>query len=209
VTLCRTFAALSRKEQDIADAREFLKMIRYEDDVVEGIITTLGQPSSGVPTGSMTPMIKAMAGRWEVDEDAGLQALAKAVKEDLLRTAGKKLVKFIARIPSQQNLEIECEGYEGMSLQDVVENGGPLEDYIECACCGILACSTCHVVVDKKWFPLVGEPEDAEMDMIELAYEPTPTSRLGCQIILKPELDGMVVNIPRGANNLFDHIPFQ
>jgi 2Fe-2S ferredoxin len=205
----RSFSVLSAKEKDIVSSRTFLLELGYEDDVTEGIIKTLSEPSAGVPTGAMTTMVKAMAGRWEVDEDAGLQTLAKAVREDLLKTAGKELVKFVVRVPSAGNLEIECEGYEGMSLQDVVENGGPLEDYIECACAGLCACSTCHVVVEKKWFDAMEQPEEAEMDMVELAFEPKPTSRLGCQIILKPELNGMVVNIPGGANNLFDHIPFK
>ena len=49
----------------------------------------------------------------------------------------------------------------------------------------------------------------AELDMIDLAHEPTDFSRLGCQVILKPELDGLRVTIPGGANNMFDDIPFQ
>ena len=45
--------------------------------------------------------------------------------------------------------------------------------------------------------------------MLDLAHEPRPSSRLGCQLELRPELEGMVVHMPNGANNLFDHIPFE
>ena len=45
--------------------------------------------------------------------------------------------------------------------------------------------------------------------MLDLAHEPRPNSRLGCCIQLRPELEGMVVHIPDGANNIMDHIPFE
>ena len=80
----------------------------------------------------------------------------------------------------------------------------------DCACNGKLACSTCQVIVEPgHWYEQVGEPCDAELDMLELAYNPQPTSRLGCQIVLSENLDGMIVEIPQGVHNLFDHIPFE
>ena len=72
-----------------------------------------------------------------------------------------------------------------------------------------MACSTCHVVVQEKWFSKVGPPSEAEQDMIDLAYNAKDTSRLGCQVILKPELENAVFKIPRGANNIMDYIPFE
>ena len=81
-----------------------------------------------------------------------------------------------------------------------------MAEYIECACSGIAACSTCHVYVHPDWFERVGEPSEAELDMIDLAHEPSETSRLGCQLVLRPELDGMVLSMPDGANNIFDDI---
>ena len=72
-----------------------------------------------------------------------------------------------------------------------------------------MACSTCHVVIDEKWFDKVGAPCEAEQDMLDLAYSPRETSRLGCQIVLDKTLDGLVVKIPKGANNLMDFVPFQ
>jgi 2Fe-2S ferredoxin len=83
-----------------------------------------------------------------------------------------------------------------------------LGEYLECACSGVMACSTCHVVVAPEWFSRVGAPDEAEQDMLDLAYEPQATSRLGCQLVLTPNLDGLVVHLPRSANNLMDPIPF-
>eukprot|EP00434_Breviolum_minutum_P011240 symbB.v1.2.009916.t1/scaffold633.1/size178333/8 len=62
---------------------------------------------------------------------------------------------------------------------------------------------------DEKSFEMAGKAEEAEEDMIELAYEPNDTSRLGCQLCLSSQLEGMTVVIPGGANNMFDHIPFE
>eukprot|EP00435_Cladocopium_sp_Y103_P009844 s4266_g2.t1 len=65
----------------------------------------------------------------------------------------------------------------------------------------------CHQ--DQTSFEIAGKAEEAEEDMIELAFEPSDTSRLGCQLRLSPKLEGMTVIIPGGANNMFDHIPFE
>jgi 2Fe-2S ferredoxin len=89
------------------------------------------------------------------------------------------------------------------------EGASTLGEYIECACSGIMACSTCHVVVDEKWFDKVGPPCEAEQDMLDLAYSPRDTSRLACQIVLTKEWDGLVVKLPKGANNLMDFVPFE
>jgi ferredoxin len=71
-----------------------------------------------------------------------------------------------------------------------------------------MACSTCHVIVDSAWAPAAGAPCEAEQDMLDLAFEPTDSSRLGCQLRLAPHLDGLVVAVPAGAHNHMDHIPF-
>ena len=73
---------------------------------------------------------------------------------------------------------------------------------IEGACEGSLACSTCHVIVDKAWYgKLAGATEDEE-DMLDLAFGLTETSRLGCQIVMTPALDGLVVKLPAGTRNM-------
>ena len=72
---------------------------------------------------------------------------------------------------------------------------------IEGACEGSLACSTCHVIVDPEWFELLKEATEDEEDMLDLAFGLTETSRLGCQIIITEELDGLVVKLPAGTRN--------
>ncbi|MET4697731.1 2Fe-2S ferredoxin [Constrictibacter sp. MBR-5] len=67
---------------------------------------------------------------------------------------------------------------------------------IEGACEGSLACSTCHVIVDPEWSERLDEPSEDEEDMLDLAFGLTPTSRLGCQITVTDDLDGLVVSLP-------------
>ena len=73
---------------------------------------------------------------------------------------------------------------------------------LEGACEGSLACSTCHVVVDSEWYDLLQEPSEDEQDMLDLAFGLTHTSRLGCQIIMTDELDGLVVKLPDATRNM-------
>lgn len=77
---------------------------------------------------------------------------------------------------------------------------------LEGACEGSLACSTCHVIIeDEEQFDILeelSEPTDDENDMLDLAFGLTETSRLGCQIICSPELDGLRVRIPNATRNM-------
>jgi len=74
-----------------------------------------------------------------------------------------------------------------------------------------MACSTCHVYVSDEWWDAsgtdthkIGPPSEAEEDMLDLAFDRRDTSRLGCQIVLSPNLEGLEIHLPKGANNLFD-----
>jgi len=70
------------------------------------------------------------------------------------------------------------------------------------ACEGTLACSTCHLIFKQEDFDkLPDEATDEELDMLDLAYELTDTSRLGCQVCMTKELDGIVVSVPEGIND--------
>ena len=74
---------------------------------------------------------------------------------------------------------------------------------MEGACGGSCACSTCHVIVeDQDLYDKMPEPEDDENDMLDLAFGLTETSRLGCQIKMSRELDGLVVKLPSMTRNL-------
>ena len=73
---------------------------------------------------------------------------------------------------------------------------------LEGACEGSLACSTCHVIVDPEWYELLPEASEDEEDMLDLAFGLTQTSRLGCQLIITEELDGLTVSLPAGTRNM-------
>ena len=69
-------------------------------------------------------------------------------------------------------------------------------DGIDADCGGSMACATCHVYVEEKWLDKIPKPEDGEIDMIDMAFEPKKNSRLSCQIIVTDELDGLNVTTP-------------
>nr|AFK41730.1 unknown [Lotus japonicus] len=87
----------------------------------------------------------------------------------------------------------------GMSMLEAAhENDIELEG----ACEGSLACSTCHVIImDVEQYNKLEDPTDEENDMLDLAFGLTETSRLGCQVIAKPELDGIRLAIPAATRN--------
>ncbi|KAI1918067.1 mitochondrial matrix iron-sulfur protein [Ophidiomyces ophidiicola] len=89
---------------------------------------------------------------------------------------------------------------KGDNLLDIAQ-ANDLE--MEGACGGSCACSTCHVVVeDQDLYDKMPEPDDDENDMLDLAFGLTETSRLGCQVKMEPELDGLVVRLPSMTRNL-------
>ena len=86
----------------------------------------------------------------------------------------------------------------GLSVLEVTRNAGI---DLEGACEGSLACSTCHVIIDKDYFKRLVPPTDEEEDMLDLAFGLTDESRLGCQVILTQELDGMRIKLPAATRN--------
>jgi|TARA_B110000211_G_scaffold177304_1_gene200440 2Fe-2S ferredoxin len=67
---------------------------------------------------------------------------------------------------------------------------------IDADCGGSMACATCHVYVEEKWFNKLPKADEAEVDMIDMAFEPKKNSRLSCQLIITEELDGLEVKTP-------------
>ncbi len=75
---------------------------------------------------------------------------------------------------------------------------------IEGACGGVMACSTCHVIVDEAFCDRLAPPGEEEDQMLDLTWGVTATSRLGCQIVLTEAIDGLVVSLPSATHNLLD-----
>ena len=78
-------------------------------------------------------------------------------------------------------------------MEGAVQNDIP---GIDAECGGGMACATCHVYVTEDWFDKLPKKEDGEEDMLDMAFEPKKNSRLSCQLLVKEELDGLIVNIP-------------
>ena len=94
---------------------------------------------------------------------------------------------------------VEVDAPVGLSVLEIAHKN---KIDLEGACEGSLACSTCHVVVAPEWFDKLKTAEEAEEDMLDLAFGLTHTSRLGCQIIITPELDGLTVSLPAATRNM-------
>ncbi len=91
---------------------------------------------------------------------------------------------------NSKTIEVE----NGLSVMEgAIQNDIP---GIDADCGGSMACATCHVYVEEKWLNKLPKAEEAEVDMIDMAYEPKKNSRLSCQLIVSEELDGLIVTTP-------------
>jgi 2Fe-2S ferredoxin len=84
------------------------------------------------------------------------------------------------------------EGRDGWTVMEILRDAG-LPITAECG--GACACATCHVYVDQDWYAKLTPPSDTEIDMLDMALAVEPNSRLSCQIVCAPELDGIKVTI--------------
>jgi len=98
-------------------------------------------------------------------------------------------ITFVKRDGSEETIEAAA----GLSVMEVGRDNGI---GIEGTCGGSLSCATCHVVVDEAWVEATGKPSLDEEDMLDLAFVLEETSRLGCQITLTADLDGLKVRLP-------------
>ncbi len=99
----------------------------------------------------------------------------------------------------RDGVQREVDAPLGLTVLEVAHRNGI---DLEGACEGSLACSTCHVIIDPEWYELLREASEDEEDMLDLAFNLTRTSRLGCQIIITEELDGLTVRLPAATRNL-------
>jgi ferredoxin, 2Fe-2S len=100
--------------------------------------------------------------------------------------------------------KITYNDFQGNSKTIDVDNGltimeGAIQNDIngiDADCGGSMACATCHVYVLEKWLDKIPKAEEAEIDMIDMAFEPKKNSRLSCQLIVSDELEGLIVTTP-------------
>ncbi|KAI7823368.1 2Fe-2S ferredoxin-type domain-containing protein [Gamsiella multidivaricata] len=105
---------------------------------------------------------------------------------------------FTVNFIMQDGEEITVQAHEGESLLDAAWAN---DIDIEGACEASLACSTCHLILDTESYSKLEEPTDEENDMLDLAFGLTDTSRLGCQVLMNKELDGIVAKLPAITRN--------
>ena len=104
-------------------------------------------------------------------------------------------VIFIQRNGTQK----EVDAPEGDTLLEIAHANNV---DIEGACEGCMACSTCHLILEPEWYKKVPAPSEDEEDMMDLAFGLTKTSRLGCQITMTADLDGLTVRLPKEVRNM-------
>ena len=99
---------------------------------------------------------------------------------------------------SDGTLDKEVEAAPGQRLLDVA---WAAREPLEGACEGVMACSTCHVIVDEGDFERLPPASEEEEDLLDLASHASRTSRLACQILLTEDMKSLSVRIPPGATN--------
>ncbi|XP_077977668.1 adrenodoxin-like [Glandiceps talaboti] len=106
-------------------------------------------------------------------------------------------VNYVLRDQSKATVKVK----EGQNLLDIaLDNDLDIDGYG--ACEGTLACSTCHLIFEQDIYDKLEEkPTDEELDMLDLAYGLTDTSRLGCQICVTKEMDGLTVTVPDSVSD--------
>ena len=108
-------------------------------------------------------------------------------------------MSIAVRFETAKGETVDAQAEDGDILLNVAQRAGmPLEG----TCEGQMACSTCHVWVEREWFARLPDASEDEEDMLDLAYGVRPTSRLSCQIVLNAALDGLTVTIPPESRDM-------
>ena len=124
---------------------------------------------------------------------------------DIDENAAEVNVTFVLKDKTEKNIV----GREGQNMLRLAQQHG-IE--LEGACEGVCACSTCHLILEDDMYDEVEDLvplTDDEEDMLDLAFQLTPTSRLGCQIVLSTEMEGLRVELPAATRNFYvdGHVP--
>ncbi len=98
------------------------------------------------------------------------------------------------RFIEHDGTEHEIEAINGDSIMVTAINN--LVPGIDADCGGECSCATCHVIIDPDWMDSVGQPSEREDSMLDLNPDREENSRLSCQIQVRDDLDGIIVNLP-------------
>lgn len=162
---------------------------RNAEQIVRSIIKTcLGETTNG----------SSKASTIRLQQSRMIQSISRNLSTSQPKLQNEEVEVTFVRASGER---IKAKGKIGDSLLDVVVNNQVDLDGFG-ACEGTLTCSTCHLIFSKADFDALPEkPGDEELDMLDLAYELTDTSRLGCQIVLTKDLNGLEVQVPATIND--------
>jgi 2Fe-2S ferredoxin len=112
----------------------------------------------------------------------------------LLNTTGRRTIMGKITFIEHDQTEHVAEFKAGSSVMQIAVDN--LIPGIDGDCGGECACGTCHVIVSDDWFRKTGTPGGEEEQMLSMTPERASTSRLGCQVVITDEMDGMTVHLP-------------
>lgn len=95
-------------------------------------------------------------------------------------------------VTDRQGKEHHLEAIEGWRVMEVIRDWGMP---IKAECGGACSCATCHIYVDPSWLDRLHPPTDEELEQLDTAYAVESNSRLACQILVTPDMDGMRVSL--------------
>ncbi|KAJ6513181.1 putative YAH1-ferredoxin of the mitochondrial matrix [Mycena sanguinolenta] len=137
--------------------------------------------------------------RWNLPRTRNIHSSPSVWHGDITRPEPGTGIKIHFKDPKGELLKT-IEANEGDDLLSIAHEH---DIDLEGACEGSVACSTCHVILPPEYYDLLPEPDDDENDMLDMAFGLTDTSRLGCQVKLTRELDGMTATLPSATRNMF------
>jgi ferredoxin len=193
-----------------------------KDSGVDPEISAYMKDTVGIQPGLHKGIVKAMQSVYgkhmsvanlQAFGHTGIQALADSVEKEQKRSPGGKARPFKMihfTIPHHKS-EFDLKWMQGDTLLDLA-HGSKGEDllleYMEGTCMGQMSCCSCHIYLDETTFSALEPPSSAEQDMLDIAYEPKATSRLGCQVQLQDNLltadHTITVTIPADVNNVWN-----
>jgi len=176
-----------------ADVTEWLASKGFRNEMAADMIKAF--TDGGSSPSALKTMSPAMLG----------QLSQAVVREWELKKAksNKPIVNIKVVIPSEHDV-VEMAAREGDSMIDLVAENELLKQYVVCACGGNATCSTCHIYIDDPFFyDALPAPEEHEQDMLDLAHDSEEgKSRLGCQMVLNSDCEGITFRVPTDVNNM-------
>eukprot|EP00605_Chrysophyceae_sp_TOSAG23-4_P000565 GSChrysophyteH1.ASY1.ANO1.639.1 assembled CDS len=180
----------------------------FSEESPDQYLIKLGYENAEIREGMLQVFTKPTVKDLQNFGKSGLSSLHRAVQREIEQKKAEAHLPDVTvyiRSPrdSKTSLPLEVIAKQGKNLYDVHQTNTSLAQMMECACGGIAACSTCHVIFKQEDFDKLAPADEAELDMLDLAEGVTATSRLGCQVPLEPVMQGMILELPIEVKNLF------